>query len=145
MKLPRWLVILMLSASVLSVLAAAGCWWVTWPERTAREFVELIRDARTEDALAMVEPSPGRDEMTNAMKADFESDRDWRAEYRTARLEMYESRRLTDIALGRQRFCVRFGYPEVTSTAHFEVHRGTVIVPPLKIYLSFVRFGHSAE
>jgi len=37
MKLPRWLVIAMLTTSVLSVLAAAGCWWVTWPERTARE------------------------------------------------------------------------------------------------------------
>ena len=40
MKLPRWLVILMLTTSLLAVLAAAGWWWVTWPERTAREFIE---------------------------------------------------------------------------------------------------------
>ena len=39
MKLPRWLVIGMLTSSVLAVLAAAGCWWVTWPEwRAVREF-----------------------------------------------------------------------------------------------------------
>ena len=42
MKLPRWLVIGMLTSSVLAVLAAAGWWWVTWPERTAREFVERL-------------------------------------------------------------------------------------------------------
>ena len=145
MKLPRWLVILMLSASVLSVLVAAGWWWVTWPERTAREFVELIRDERVEDALAMIQPSPGRDEMTNAMNFDFESHLDWRSKHRTARLETAESRSPTDFALGRQRFCVKFGYPEVTASAHFEVRRGTVFVPPLKIYFSFVRFGHSTE
>jgi hypothetical protein len=45
MKLPRWLVIAMLTTSMLSVLAAAGWWWVTWPERTAREFVGLMDDA----------------------------------------------------------------------------------------------------
>jgi len=41
MKLPRWLVIAMLTTSVLLPIAAAGWWWVTWPERTAREFIEL--------------------------------------------------------------------------------------------------------
>ncbi len=54
MKLPRWLVIAMLTTSVLSVLAAAGCWWVTWPERTAREFVELIATEKFEAAQAMM-------------------------------------------------------------------------------------------
>ena len=42
MKLPRWLMILMLTTSVLVPLAAAGWWWVTWPERTAREYIELL-------------------------------------------------------------------------------------------------------
>ena len=41
MRLPRWLVILMLTTSVLSVLAAVDWWWVTWPGRTARQFVGL--------------------------------------------------------------------------------------------------------
>src|SRR5262245_30600333 len=39
---PRWLVIGMLTSSVLAVFAAAGCWWVSWPERTAREFLERL-------------------------------------------------------------------------------------------------------
>ncbi len=42
MKLPRWLVVVMLSSSVLAPLGAAAWWWVTWPDRTAREFVELL-------------------------------------------------------------------------------------------------------
>ena len=55
MKLPRWLVIAMLSSSVLAVLGAAGWWWVTWPERTAREFVDLMAKGRYEEAKEMVE------------------------------------------------------------------------------------------
>jgi hypothetical protein len=42
MKLPRWLVIGLLTSSMLAVLAAPGWWWITWPERTAREFVHLV-------------------------------------------------------------------------------------------------------
>jgi hypothetical protein len=42
MKLPRWLLWSLLSISVVAALAAAGWWWVTWPERTAREFIELL-------------------------------------------------------------------------------------------------------
>jgi hypothetical protein len=53
MKLPRWLVISMLSSSVLAVLAAAGWWWVTWPERTAREFVDLLGSGRRDNARRM--------------------------------------------------------------------------------------------
>jgi len=53
MKLPRWLVIAMLTTSVLSVLAAAGWWWVTWPERTAREFVALMAAGRGKEADKM--------------------------------------------------------------------------------------------
>jgi hypothetical protein len=40
MRLPRWLIVSLLSASVLAVLLAAGWWWVTWPQRTAREVIE---------------------------------------------------------------------------------------------------------
>jgi hypothetical protein len=34
MTLPCWLVVRLLSVSVLAVLAAAGWWWVTGRERT---------------------------------------------------------------------------------------------------------------
>ena len=48
MRLPRWLVIGMLTTSVLFPLAAIGWWWVTWPERTAREFVDLLIEEKYE-------------------------------------------------------------------------------------------------
>src|SRR5262245_12461748 len=41
MRLPRWLVITMLSSSALTILGFAGWWWVTWPERMAREYVTM--------------------------------------------------------------------------------------------------------
>jgi hypothetical protein len=40
MKLPRWLLWTMLTCSVVSALAAAGWWWVTWPDRTVRRFLD---------------------------------------------------------------------------------------------------------
>ena len=56
MKLPRWLVIGMLTTSVLAVLVAAGWWWVTWPERTARDFFEAMVADRQEDEMNMLAP-----------------------------------------------------------------------------------------
>jgi hypothetical protein len=38
MKLPRWLIVSLITASVLAVLGAGVWWWVTWPERTVRRF-----------------------------------------------------------------------------------------------------------
>src|SRR5437899_11245501 len=54
MKLPRWLVICLLGSSVLAVLAAAGWWWVTWPERTAREFADRFGAGRIGEAEQML-------------------------------------------------------------------------------------------
>jgi hypothetical protein len=42
MRIPRWLVVTLLSASVLAVLGAGAWWWITWPERTARKFVAFV-------------------------------------------------------------------------------------------------------
>jgi hypothetical protein len=56
MRIPRWLVISMLNTSLLAVLAAAGWWWVTWPDRTARQFVELIAAGNLEQAQSMMGP-----------------------------------------------------------------------------------------
>ena len=55
MKLPRWLLIGLWTSSVLAPLAAAGWWWVTWPERTARDYVDLMAQGRFEEARQMVE------------------------------------------------------------------------------------------
>ena len=64
MKLPRWLLIGLWTSSVLAVLAAAGWWWVTWPERTAREFVERLAERDFDRAMSMWSPrglDPGND------------------------------------------------------------------------------------
>lgn len=44
----------MLAVSVLVPLVAAGWWWVKWPERTARQFVELLATEKLEAAQAMM-------------------------------------------------------------------------------------------
>jgi hypothetical protein len=56
MKLPRWLLWTMMTLSVFGTLAAAGWWWVTWPERTAREFIRLLRDGDIESINALIIP-----------------------------------------------------------------------------------------
>ena len=57
MKLPRWLVIAMLTTSILSVLVAAGFWWVTWPKRTLNKYIDLLSVGRLDEANRMVHQS----------------------------------------------------------------------------------------
>lgn len=57
MKMPRWLVLSLLSASVLVVLGCGVWWWVTWPERTAREFLTLVEARQWEKANEFVVPN----------------------------------------------------------------------------------------
>jgi hypothetical protein len=59
MKLPRWLVIMMMLVSVLSVLGAAAWLWITWPERTAREFVSLTARGEFEQLRTLLDASSG--------------------------------------------------------------------------------------
>lgn len=56
MKLPRWLVISMLTSSALAVLTVGGWWWVMWPERTAREVVETLNGERPIDFVKLCAP-----------------------------------------------------------------------------------------
>lgn len=59
MKLPRWLVISMLSVSVLAVPGAAAWWWVNWPDQTAREFIALIHEQRENEANELLSLTDG--------------------------------------------------------------------------------------
>ena len=56
MKLPRWLMIGLWTSSVLAVLATAGGWWVTWPERTAMKFADLLAAKKWDDAIRIMVP-----------------------------------------------------------------------------------------
>jgi hypothetical protein len=56
MKMPRWLVILLLGASAVVVVTAPGWCWVTWPERTARQFEYLWNQNRKAEAVKLMSP-----------------------------------------------------------------------------------------
>ena len=58
MKLPRWLVVTLLSASALALLGAGAWWWVTWPERTLALFKSLLKDGKFHEANAMLNGPP---------------------------------------------------------------------------------------
>jgi hypothetical protein len=61
---------------MLPILVAAGWWWWTWPERTARRFVELLNAGDLEGAKAMIDgpqPSTGFWKIVASRKFDFNS------------------------------------------------------------------------
>lgn len=113
MKLPRWLMILMLSSSGLAVLVIPAWWWVTWPTRTAREFVALLGAARLEDAGKMIATGP---EIVPAVVPGAEA----RRAYDVATIKA-NARSIGNIIDGRQRF--RLPHAEYA----FTVRRGKVI------------------
>src|SRR5262245_17388964 len=76
MRLPRWLVWTLLSASVLAVLGASAWLWVTWPDRTARTFFGLLQYGDVGAINAMLVPGtawPETDWMNNAISGDLNS------------------------------------------------------------------------
>jgi hypothetical protein len=116
MRIPRWLVTLMLTSSVLIILATAGWWWVTWPERTARELLDSLATGRLEAAKQMISQDPND---------PFEwppPDYSW-VDWGQAKLEP-QSRTLGDLVGGRQRIGLRIGY-------WVTVERGRVLHPGL--------------
>jgi hypothetical protein len=98
MKLPRWAVVSMLTTCAFVMLGFGAWWWVTWPERTARSFIEAInredltgaRHVLTEEAFFL--------EMTLRPRAPDETHRGepWTIEP--------IARSLRDIVIGRQEF-----------------------------------------
>ncbi len=107
MKLPRWLVIAMLTTSVLAVLAAAGCCWVTWPERTARDFVVFMNAGKVDDAIQMIQ-----------METEPQRPRNWSPEafipqeHTQIKFEP-EPRTLLDMLAGRLEFRVPEPFPDL--------------------------------
>jgi hypothetical protein len=115
MKLPRWLVVTLLTASVLAVFGGGAWWWITWPERTAREFVRLVASHDEAAWKAMLGETDGR---------RFEV---WLWSIKSGPPESWSSvkrvpRSLSDLLAGRQFF-------ETPSGWGFLVTRG-VIDPP---------------
>src|SRR2546422_746867 len=116
MKLPRWLVIGLLASSVLAVLAAAGWWWVTWPERTAQALLDLLVAGRLDDAKRMIIDDPN--DPIDWPPLDYDQ-----VDWKLSKLEPL-SRTFARQLQGRQRFGFRIGY-------QVEVERGHVVPPGL--------------
>jgi hypothetical protein len=95
MKLPRSVVIALWVASALLASNVLGYWWVTWPERTAREFAARISAKKMQEAADLVRLLPGVD-----LDYVLES-ATWRCEYT---ILQYGSRSAVDMLVGRREF-----------------------------------------
>ena len=119
MKLPRWLMIVLWTSSVLAVLAAAGWWWLTWPERTAREFVEWVgKQADGSDER----PRRTRSRVWFQDPVGFTPISSWGVPELAAK-----PRSLVDVLLGRQEFLIAAEHE--WNEWDFAVERGKVIRP----------------
>jgi hypothetical protein len=54
MRFPRWLVVTLMTVSVLAPLGSGVSWWVTWPERTARAFLSNFSASRYDELAPML-------------------------------------------------------------------------------------------
>jgi hypothetical protein len=98
MKLPRWAVVSMLMACPLAILGVGVRWWITWPERTARNFIEAINSEDLTGARNVLTAQTFSLEMTLRPLAPDETHRGepWSIEPMP--------RSLGDILTGRQEF-----------------------------------------
>jgi hypothetical protein len=116
MKMPKWLVVSLLSVSVLGVLGYGAWWWVTWPERTAWTFILLIREENYDAVAAMF----GRLRLSDIEKEALKT-------YERMRVGSGRSRSLADILSARQRFDLYFEDEFEESGATVEIERGMVV------------------
>jgi hypothetical protein len=73
MKLPRWLFLGLLGLILLSPIAAVCIWWITWPERTARQFVALLGEGQLGEAHELMN-NPSMMKVTKGSGATGEVD-----------------------------------------------------------------------
>ena len=122
MKLPRWLLIGLLTSSVLAVLAAVGWfgwWWVTMPERTARQFVEFLSTGKVDEARAMM----GDDlEVPPAKRPLVPVPRDWSD-------VQPQSTSPRDLLFGTRQFRVSNHGDPCANEFVFTVERGSIVEP----------------
>ena len=95
MIIPRWIVISLLGFSVLAVLVAGTCWWISWPKWTAQEFVEIVAHDKFEEARQMTADDAVRKSLTDEYEGAFQG-----AEI------IWQPRSVLDFARGRHRFWI---------------------------------------
>src|SRR5262245_21352775 len=113
-RLPNWAITILLILSVVVVVgASAGC-WISWPVRSARDFLDLVAEEKYDQAQARFRWNPAWPNQTYVLFA-----RDHRVDPANFHCE---PRTLLDVAVGRQRF--RYGRSTVFQ---FTVERGKVV------------------
>jgi hypothetical protein len=119
MRLPRWLVHSLLLISAVSGTLFSTWWWVTWPRRTAREFVNLLASGERQLARRMFDESPGGQQRCDRF---FESyvPIDWREAPLTPK-----PRDLGDVIAARQKFATIQGL-------ELSINRNSVDTTPRK-------------
>jgi hypothetical protein len=114
----------MLLSSLVSALAAAGWWWVTWPKRTADTFVRLMNENKWDEASHLFTTARGQDAI---LQLGQELQRAQEGLYRPKADHYFRvlsiDRSWTDLCLGRQAFW--FGI----DTGAYVVQRGRVVLP----------------
>jgi hypothetical protein len=106
MKLPRWLVVSLLIASVLAVVGAA-VWWVTWPERTMREFTTRIAESDWDGVERMMGLAP-QDSFSLIWMVSLDGWDNWAPANLKAK-----QRSLQDVINGRKEYRTSRGYTVV--------------------------------
>jgi hypothetical protein len=54
MKLPRWIVVVMLCAALIMATVVPAYWWLSWPGKTMAELVSLVEQGRMEEANGLL-------------------------------------------------------------------------------------------
>ena len=108
----------LLALSTFAVLGAGAWWWVTWPERTAREFLHLLVAGRLEEVKGMISETGETNDPFEWPHHDY-SHVDWKL----SKLEPLR-RSIGAVFQGRQRFGFKIGY-------QVEVERGRILNPGL--------------
>jgi hypothetical protein len=104
MKLPKWLVISLFLVSLVSLPSAGIWWWVTWPQRTARDFIDRLAAGERELAKQMFSLNP-----TAARRRELFFQYYVPADWRRAEA-IPEPRTFPDVVAGRQRFKTVLGW-----------------------------------
>jgi hypothetical protein len=133
MRLPRWLVVTLLTASLFAVLGSGAWWWMTWPGRVALQFVALLANGDREVAIGMIHdhdsPAPSVLEATLELRSPAQRTlKDIIAAKQGFRLDTEIQLTLKDMIDAKLSFGAarsrRFLYPEPWC---FSVERGKVI------------------
>jgi hypothetical protein len=104
MKLPRWVVVSVLSLSALSGAIVGVLSWLTWPQATARRFAVLLAEGKLQDAQMLVDVHCEIQlRVTN-----------WPRETLSSDLTLWP-RSFSDIVTGRQRFMLSHQYYTFTA------------------------------